>query len=104
MSAYECCREASITGQPSVSDLNCMAVREAEMIAAQTTVADWIQLIRSEYLEIPGLNLTRRQVQRLWGLDTVTCDALLEALMEVRFLRRTHAGSYVRSDGGGGGP
>ena len=104
MSDYECRREASIAGQPSDSDPSRMAAREAEMIADETRVADWIQLIRSEYLEIPGLNLTRCQVQRLWGLDTVTCDALLEALLDVRFLRRTHAGSYVRSDGGGGGP
>lgn len=71
------------------------------MIAAQTTIADWVHLIRSEYLEIPGLHLTRDQVQRLWGLDAVTCDALLEALVDVRFLRRTLAGAYVRADGGG---
>lgn len=70
------------------------------MIAAQTTIADWIHLIRSEYLEIPGLHLTRTQVQRLWGLDGILCDALLEALVDVRFLRRTHAGAYVRADGG----
>lgn len=71
------------------------------MIAAQTTIADWIQLIRSEYLEIPGLHLTRNQVQRLWGLDAITCDALLGALIDVQFLRRTNAGAYVRADGGG---
>lgn len=71
------------------------------MIAAQTTIADWIHLIRSEYLEIPGLHLTRNQVLRLWGLDAVMCDALLQALVDVRFLRRTHAGAYVRADGGG---
>jgi hypothetical protein len=64
-------------------------------------MADWIHLVRSEYLEIPGLHLTRNQVQRLWGLDTVMCDALLEALVDVRFLRRTHAGAYVRADGVG---
>lgn len=66
----------------------------------QATLADWTQLIRSEYLEIPGLNLTRSQVRRLWGLDEVTCDALLEALTDVRFLKRTPNGSYVRADGG----
>ena len=68
------------------------------MIAAQTTIADWLHLIRAEYLEIPGLHLTRKQVQRLWNLDDVTCDALLEALVEVRFLRQTQAGAYVRAD------
>lgn len=68
------------------------------MVAARSTAADWLHLIRSEYLEIPGLHLTRQQVQRLWGLDEITCDALLETLVDVRFLRRTRTGAYVRSD------
>jgi hypothetical protein len=68
------------------------------MIAAQRSVTDWLHLIRGEYLEIPGLHLTRMQVQRLWGLDDVTCDALLEALVDVQFLRQTRAGAYVRAD------
>jgi hypothetical protein len=68
------------------------------MLDAQTTVAVWIQLIRAEYLEIPGLHLTRNQVRRLWGLDDLTCDALLEALVDLRFLRQTRTGAYVRAD------
>jgi hypothetical protein len=68
--------------------------------APRAETADWLQLIRSEYLEIPGLHLTRSQVQRLWGLDAPTCDALLAALIEGRFLRRTDAGAYVRADSG----
>jgi hypothetical protein len=68
---------------------------------SETSIAEWLRLIRSEYLEIPGLNLNRSQVQRLWGLDATTCNALLQALVDVRFLRRTHAGLYVRADGGG---
>jgi hypothetical protein len=76
------------------------AAAGAQMIAAQTTIADWIHLVRSEYLEIPGLLLTRNQVRRLWGLDAVMCDMLLEALLDARFLRRTPAGAYVRADGG----
>ncbi len=46
---------------------------EKEMIAGRTTLADWLHLIRAEHLEIPGLHLTTRQVQRLWGLDAVMC-------------------------------
>jgi hypothetical protein len=72
-----------------------------EMMAMQTTVVDWINLIRSEYLEIPGLCLTTTQVQRFWGLDAMRCDALLETLVEGRFLKRTPAGAYLRADGGG---
>ena len=72
---------------------------DTELIAAQATIANLIHLIRSEYLEMPGLHLTRNQVRRLWGLDAVTCDALLSALIDVRFLTRTHAGAYVRGGG-----
>jgi hypothetical protein len=68
------------------------------MNAVQDNVADWLQIIRGEYSEIPGLHLTKKQVQRLWGLDPVTCDALLESLVDVKFLRRTPSGAYARYD------
>ena len=52
--------------------------------------------IKAEYLDLPGLQLTRWQAQRLWGLEAVQCDALLEALVDAAFLRRMADGSYVR--------
>ena len=70
------------------------------MLTANTHITDWVQLIRAEYLEIPGLSLTMQQVQRLWGLDLVTSEAVLAALVEVKFLRRTGHGGYVRADVG----
>jgi hypothetical protein len=70
------------------------------VLPADTTIADWLQIVRAEYLEIPGLRLTKDQVQRLWGLDPLTCEALLAALVDVRFLRRTHRDAYVRADAG----
>ena len=69
-------------------------------MTANTHITDWIQLIRAEYLEIPGLSLTKRQVQRLWGLDLVTTEAVLAALVDVRFLRYTGHHAYVRADVG----
>ena len=64
------------------------------------TIVDWLQIVRAEYLEIPGLRLTKPQVQRLWGLDQATCDALLAALIDGKFLRRTRQDAYVRADAG----
>jgi hypothetical protein len=64
----------------------------------QTTTTDWIQIVRAEYDEMPGLRLTREQVQRLWSLDSPTCDMLLEALVRSRFLCRTGNNAYVRAD------
>jgi hypothetical protein len=62
-------------------------------------IADLLQLVRAEYLEIPGLCLTQWQAQRLWGLDVMTCEALLDALILAGFLHRTRSAGYVRSRG-----
>ena len=61
------------------------------------TMVDWIGLIRAEYLEIPGLSLTRTQVRRLWGLDDQMCDVVLDTLVESRFLKRTRRDHYLRT-------
>lgn len=53
-----------------------------------------------EYLEMPGLRLTPKQAQRLWGLDEATCAQLLEFLVESKFLGRSGADSYVRRSAG----
>jgi hypothetical protein len=70
------------------------------MPTADTHLTDWLQLIRAEYLESPGLSLTERQVQRLWNLDHVTAEAVLAALVDMKFLRCTRRQAYVRADGG----
>ena len=54
--------------------------------------------IRAEFLEMPGLRLTKAQAQRLWGLDGKACDALLDALVDAKFLFRTRDGAFMRSD------
>jgi hypothetical protein len=67
-------------------------------ISADTHITDWVQLIRAEYLEIPGLCLTQRQAQLLWGLDAVTAEAILAALVDSSFLKRTGRNAYVRAE------
>jgi hypothetical protein len=59
---------------------------------------DWLRLIQSEYFEMPGLRLTRPQMQRLWGLDSGECETVLNLLEAARFLRRTSSNAYVRAD------
>jgi hypothetical protein len=73
-------------------------VGEDAMSPAQTTVADWLQIIRGEFAEVPGLHLTRKQFQRLWGLDGDTCDTLLDVLIDQKFLRQTPDQGYVRAN------
>ncbi len=54
--------------------------------------------IRAEYLESPGLRLTKRQAQRLWGMDRETCEQVLDHMVRSQFLRRRDDDTYVRQD------
>jgi hypothetical protein len=67
------------------------------MAAIETPSVDfWRQVIHAEYCEMPGLHLTKPQVQRLWGLDEETTDMVLAVLEDEKFLRRTPDDSYAR--------
>ena len=68
------------------------------MAVQGVTLSQWIAIVQAEYREMPGLHLTKRQAQRLWGLDTATCDSLLGALEGSNFLRKTTQAAYVRAD------
>ncbi len=63
------------------------------------SIADTARRVRGEYAEMPGPSLTPQQAQRLWNLDTSYCAAILDALVDARFLRKTIRGAYVRRDG-----
>jgi hypothetical protein len=67
---------------------------------AVVTIDQVLDRIRGEFLEMPGLRLTRAQAQRLWGLDEQLCTSLLERLIKDRFLCRRADGMYVRATEG----
>jgi hypothetical protein len=69
-----------------------------DMALDQCRVSRWLDLIQAEYREMPGLSLNKAQMQRLWGLDAVACDALVDALVAARVLRRTAKGTYAKHD------
>ena len=70
----------------------------AHTAARDAPVADWLQMIRDEYAEIPALILTERQVQRLFCLDRMATKTALDALVNTGVLKRTPCGAYVRAD------
>jgi hypothetical protein len=65
------------------------------MPSDQKAAIDWAQLVRAEYLEMPGLQLTKPQVRRLWGLEEETCDAVLAQLLATHVLKRTARDVYI---------
>jgi hypothetical protein len=59
---------------------------------------DWVRLIQSEYVEMPGMHLSKRQAQRLWNLDARSTELIFDALEASNFLRRMPNNMYVRAD------
>jgi hypothetical protein len=55
-----------------------------------------LQIIRSEYLEMPGLVLTKPQIERLWALDPTESSLVINALVGAGFLRCTPESGYLR--------
>ena len=55
-----------------------------------------LRRIRNEFVEMPGLRLTIKQAQRLWGLNEETCGQVIQLLVESRFLCRTGVDLYER--------
>ena len=55
-----------------------------------------LQRARADFLEMPGLRLTPVQAQRLWLLDADVCRAVLQQLVDVRFLTRCDSNTFIR--------
>ncbi len=52
--------------------------------------------VREEFREMPGLRLTPAQAMKLWGLETESCQRVIEALVAAAFLKWTPAGAVTR--------
>ena len=61
-------------------------------------VVSLVARIESEYREMPGLQLTERQMQRMWRLDRPTCDAVINALVARGVVVKTDRDAYARTD------
>jgi hypothetical protein len=59
-------------------------------------VVDWLQVIRSEFHDMPSMRLTTSQAEDRWPVPQTMLAAMLDVLADVRFLRRLPDGSYIR--------
>ena len=55
-----------------------------------------VRQIYGEFLEMPGLQLTCKQAQRLFGLNEWECAVALDALVGYKFLERRPDGIFRR--------
>ena len=54
--------------------------------------------IRGEFVDMPGLRLTRLQASKLWSLRPDICDRILEFLERDGLLRRADDDIFCRRD------
>jgi len=64
-------------------------------MSLHSELTEWLLRIEAEYREMPGLQLTARQMQRLWGLDGQMCAEIVAALVAVGVIRETSEHGYV---------
>ena len=74
-----------------------MRTNDQDLIDDPDLLDRWLPIVRGGFLEMPGLQLTPDEVQRLWQLDDWVCTAVLKALSDERFLRMTVSGRYAWS-------
>ena len=67
------------------------------MNAETVILDDLLRRVQAEFLEMPGLRLTRAQARRLWALDDAVCEAVLSALVDARFLIESRNASFMRA-------
>lgn len=71
----------------------------AENIVSANTkrqIEDLVIRIEGPFLETPGLMLTVAEAQPRFGIDEITCEAVLEALVDSAVLFKTRDRVYGR--------
>ena len=60
-------------------------------------VVTLVARIESEYREMPGLQLTARQMQRMWCLAGDTCEVVIDILVSHGTVVKTRREAYARA-------
>jgi hypothetical protein len=58
---------------------------------------DAIRRVRSEFVEVPGMQLTAAQAARLWHFEPEFCNAVLTAVVNTTFLVKTRHQTFARA-------
>jgi hypothetical protein len=59
--------------------------------------ASALRRAQSDFIEMPGMQLTLKQATRLWSFDPELCEAVLRSLVESRFLVQTRGAFFLRA-------
>ena len=73
-----------------------MAENTTSIDSRRRRIEDLVLRIEGEFLETPELKLTVPEAQRRFGVDEITCEAVLDALVDAAVLFKTGDRVYGR--------
>jgi len=69
---------------------------EIVMSSSPTRLIEWLWLIRADFEEPGGLRITATDARDRWPLDPTRTSAILDALVQARYLSLSSDGVYSR--------
>jgi hypothetical protein len=60
--------------------------------------ASALRRAKSDFIEMPGMQLTLKQAVRLWTFDPDLCEEVLRSLVQSRFLVQTRHAIFLRAE------
>lgn len=72
------------------------ALEDDAMFASCGPIGSLVMRMQGDFLETPALTLTLRGAQDRFGIDEITCEAVLATLVDAGVLTRTPEGAYAR--------
>ena len=63
----------------------------------ERAIESWSSRIAAEFRECPGLRLTAAQAARLWTIERVAAETILDGLVREAVLVLTPEGAYTRA-------
>ena len=72
--------------------------RQQRGVGAEPVRAELVAMVLGTFREMPGLCLHLNQAARLFGVHPTTCQVLLDDLVALGRLRRSHDGQYLGRD------
>jgi len=73
-----------------------VAENPTSMNSRRRRIEDLVMRIEGEFVEYPELKLTVAEAQRRFGVDEITCEAVLDALVDATVLFKTRDRVYGR--------
>ena len=73
-----------------------MAENTTSVNSRRCQIEDLVLRIEGEFVEFPELKLTVPEARRRFGVDEITCEAVLDALVDATVLFKTRDRVYGR--------